>query len=138
MSPIEIVYKTMFNHFVKKDGYSSSSHMIAGAATFLCSLFFLGNCFFIIKIIFNNPMPISINKVTGSIMAVILIILNHFLLFSVFKFSKNGDGPSQLFNITKKNSNLGWWIFGVNLLLLLIIPLLSSFLKEKMQIGGGY
>ncbi|SFG56507.1 hypothetical protein [Pedobacter insulae] len=131
MTPVEIVYKTMFNHFVKKEGYSQSSHVIAGAATSLCNLLFLANCYFLVKIIFSNPIPISFTKVEGLITSGVLIIINHYLVFVVFRFSKNGDGPNQLFNITRKDFSLGWWIFGVNLLLALAIPLLESFISES-------
>jgi len=138
MKPIKTVYKTMFNHFVKKDGYSSSSHVIAGAATFLNSLFFLLNCYFIVKVLFNNPISFSVQKGTGMFIAVILTFVNHYLLFNVFRFSKNGDGPNQLFNLTRKEYNAGWWFFGINIFLMFAMLLLSKLLYEKFQIGPGY
>ncbi|RZL36235.1 MAG: hypothetical protein EOP00_29660 [Pedobacter sp.] len=128
----------MFNHFVKKDGYSSSSHIIAGGATFLSNIFFMGNCYFIIKVSLNNPIPFAVHKATGSLISLILIVLHHYLLFWVFKFGKVGDGPNRLFNVTRKETNFAWWFSGVNLFLLLTMTLLSSFLKEKYQIGSGY
>lgn len=128
MSPIEIVYKTMYNHFVKKDGYNSTSHVIAAAATCLCNIFFLMNGYLIINILINKSMiSFSFTKLTGFLIIAILMALNHALLFKVLKFSKKGDGPNNLFNLEKSTRNMGWWIFGINTFLAILLPIIGGF-----------
>lgn len=128
MTPIEIVYKTMYNYFVKRDGYKVNSHTIAGAPTFLCNICFLLSFYCIINLIVNRSISISIGKVPGLMIIGLLMVSNHYLLFGILKFSKNGDSANCFFSIDKRTYSLGWRIFIFNLLLAVILPILDKLL----------
>lgn len=127
---IEIIYKTIFNHFVKKEGFNSTTYALAGAATFLCAFLFLVNCFFIFNILSGNAIPFSFSKGMGMLLAALLLTLNHLLLFNILKFSKKGDLANNLFNISKETTKLGWWVFGLVVFLGVAVPIIYSYYKE--------
>lgn len=127
MSPIELIYKTMFNHFVKMKGYNRYTYISASLGTCIFNVFFLLNVYVIINITLNNSISLPFKgKVIGLFITAISMLVNHYLLFKVFEFSKIGDGTGHLFKMDKKTYSLGWIIFTVNILLAFSITMIWS------------
>ncbi|WP_143095894.1 hypothetical protein [Pedobacter insulae] len=73
----------------------------------------------------NHSIWFSVGKINGLIITGLLMILNHYLLFNVLKFSKNGDSANKLFNIDRRTFLYGWRIFVLNLILGIMFPALG-------------
>lgn len=103
MSPIELIYKVMFNHFVKMNGYNRYTYISASVASCIFNVLLLLNFYTIINITLNNSISLPFKgKAINLLVTAIAMFINHYLLFKIFKFSKIGDGVDHLFRVDKK------------------------------------
>ena len=132
---IEKFYQTMFNYFVKKDGYSSITHYLASMMIMLICIFFVADAFAIANII--RPRFIGFSTAPkGKVFLVLVImsILNYLFLFQILRLKKEGDQDKHLFLINevqyKKTLKATWFIF-ISFFVLECFVLLRLFLEEN-------
>ena len=127
-NPLEIVYKTLYNHFIKLDGFHPKTHVIAACGVGLFVMLFFINSFVFITLISNQSFSMKTDKTTEWVSGIFIMVLNYYFLFNIFKFSKNGDSMGYRFKLEKKESSLAWIMLVVNLLLLFILSGIRKFI----------
>lgn len=126
------IYQTFFNHFVRLDGYSKYTYIIAGAATGLAISIFSFNVLSILSLLINDPMDIIVPKAKGAkfLVAIIVLGITHVVLFSFLRFSKNGEDGSP-FLIDKRSVQLVWIGFIIGFILLFILSFARMYYFKK-------
>ncbi len=102
---IELIYQTLFNFFVKRDGYNSLTHILASLLTLGVFFLITTNVLLVINVFSNDAISLPQNK--GLVWLISLIVggLNYFFLFSILRIEKEGSGENKVFNIDSKKSN---------------------------------
>ncbi|SFG56571.1 hypothetical protein SAMN04489864_10171 [Pedobacter insulae] len=110
----------MFNFFANRDGYNSLTHVLAGAVTVLCLITVVLNFVSLLSLIVNFPLNIPFGKGGKVLLALFSMIVGYFVLFSIFKFSKNGENKS-LFSLRLETTRLVWIFFTGNFVILILL-----------------
>lgn len=132
---IEQFYQTMFNYFVKKDGYCSVTHYLASISIMMIYIFLIADTFAIANIIRPGLIGFSTAKKGAAFIIIIIIsLLNYLFLFQILKLEKEGDQDNRLFVIDevqyKKTLKATWLIF-ISFFVLECFVILRQFLEEN-------
>lgn len=101
---LEPIYQTLFNYFVKKDGYSKVSHVFISLCMLILLLFVVADVLFLLSIIADNKITFKQNKGTNYLLIIILGAMNYVFLFHLVKIEKEGDGDQQMFPLDPTKS----------------------------------
>lgn len=114
------IYKIIFNFFAKKDGFSASTHLIAGSVMSLLIFVSVLNVAAIISFCVDRPFNFNLNK--GSIWSFVLLYIafTYYLWFELLKFEKK-PADALLFRVDPATEKLFWVLFFVNWGILLIV-----------------
>ena len=122
MNIIYTVYKSIYNFYVRRDGYRTTTHQIAGGLTGFFNLCILLILYAGYKKITGIGLPV---REWRFLIAGAYIVANHFFLFNVLKFSKNGDMANGQFNISKETYKSGWKLFIIGGLAMLTVGIVG-------------
>jgi len=123
---IELIYTAIYNFYVKKNGYSSSSHLVASMMTGLVMMIFALNIISLLTILTKNQWYANFGKGTAMLSFILFFGFIYLLLFNIFHFSKNGHTENYLFQIDPKTYFITWIAIAVNLILLFLLWLLKT------------
>lgn len=134
-SAIEPLYQTLFNYFVKKDGYNSIVPFFTGFALFATFIFALGSLALLINLFFNNVL-ISKYSNKGIILFGIIVfaILNHLFLFNILKLEKEGDFDDHLFRIEPKQYKRNLRIIFSPIFSFFVISIISLTIQSLQEL----
>lgn len=128
---LSLLYTTLYNFYVKKNGYSTSSHLIASLYTGLVIMMFVANIAILLTIITKNQYYANFGKGTAMLLLILFFTLIYLLLFNFFKFSKNGNTENYLFQIEPKTYLITWTVITVNFILLFLLSLITTITLKK-------
>ena len=132
---IEQFYQTMFNYFVKKDGYSSLSHYLASLSVMMIYIFIIADAFAIGNLIRPGLIGFS-TAPKGAVFLIIIIIslLNYVFLFHILKMEKEGDQDNRQFVIDEvqyKKTLKAFIIIGISFFVLEGFVIFRQFIEEN-------
>jgi hypothetical protein len=139
MAIIKLLYYTLFNFIIKKDGYSIVTHVAASFFLLVLLLCAAADILLILNIIVDNLIGFSHLR-KGVIMFVIFSggLLNYLLVFNILKFEKIGDAHNRMFTLEPKKYELARVIIItilVSLCILLVIDILQQYHNEQRSSG---
>ncbi len=139
MSIIKLLYYTLFNYTIKKDGYSVVTHIAASFFLLVLLVCAIADFLLILNIIVDNLFGFSHVRKGGIIFIIALGgVLNYLFIFNVLKFEKIGDRDDHLFTLEPKKYKLAQVIIItilVSLCILLVIDILQQYINEQRRAG---
>ncbi len=123
------LYKVMFNYYVKKDGYSSTSHILPSLMVGLTIMFLFLSVMGLISLITGQSFLYHAENGKGlvSIFIAIYFLLIYIMLFYGFKVDKHGSEENHLFFINENTYSRVWLFFFVNTVISFVFIFLAVF-----------
>ncbi len=106
-----LFYKSFYNYFLKKDGYSRILPFIASSACALCYVFIIGTCLSLIYIFTDIRIRLSMHKSISFIASFLFFYVVYLIHMRMFKFPREGDKSDHSFSISNRSYHLSIKVF---------------------------
>lgn len=130
---IEIYYKVIFNHVLKKQGLTINPSLAGSCLISISALMFTISLVNIYCITMKIDCNFHSNVKENYSFTFILFFLMYLLLFSVFKFKRTGEGVDKSFMITTYEKKIVWIFYYSNFINMpfadFIAEVLFSFIR---------
>ncbi len=126
---LESLYKSIFNYWVRKNGYTSLTPTLASICSTLVLLILFFDILFLINIFEDNIIRFNVNKGILWLSILLAVLLNHVLYFDILRIPKAGKTNDLLFEVDDRKSGRILKFVVINTIVFVVLVFTSIFVS---------